>query len=78
MRIACTSIGYESIALDINIDFEANSTVYAVTDMRTGHYRDGRFDTYKFETPCEARDKYKELAAEFEAEHKMANGKEVR
>ena len=72
MEILRTCRGYESISLSLTPDYEGNRTIYKVVDMRCGHFKDGKFDAYEYETPCEARAKYNELSEEFEA----ANGKE--
>ena len=75
MLIMRTCHGYESISLSVTPDYDSNRTIYKVVDMRKGkfgHNNPGAFDEYVFETPCEARAKYFELAEEFVA----ANGKE--
>lgn len=63
MELRRTMRGYETVILDVVPDFERNRTKYTVTDMREGHFREGRFDSYEYETPCEAKAKYEELAA---------------
>ena len=71
MDIYRTNIGYENIKLSLEPDYEKNRTVYTVTDMRRGHFNSEthEFETFVFETPCEAMAKYKELCAEFTAGH---------
>lgn len=77
MDLIRTIHGYESINLSMEPDYENNRTVYKVVDQRKGHYKDGKFDTYEFETPCEAKAKFDELSDEFDEEHKAKkNGKE--